>query len=320
MGVYKAAVVPVLILFLLTGLIGHNTGRLREIPVVGGPWDDLTTEIINGVYEATGIYLGAVGTLSEETLDYIPTDARDDYLNDVTQSRNPYIYPYWSYTAFPREELPEILNSSVVQKFVDDVISEAERRVEAKHVPRNLYLLYLRGTAYEVMVERAKYCAGGPTKDPRYVVTHCGDCDDWHVVAYAIISKINLEHGVRARYFLTLTYDHGFLTVYYPDDKKWEIYDWFPDIGVITSKGIFQKYVYLDGYCPRRMNIPKSQCAVEIRRFPKYSSLAAFYASHGEGGIQYLFELPSLKYVEYEEIPGISDNPMLKHLNSGENS
>ncbi len=161
MGVYKAAVVPILILFLMTGLIGHNTGRLREIPVVGGPWDDLTTEMINGVYDVTGIYLGAVGAFDQSFSEHIPLQTVDMDLNKPDDS---YRYPYWRYTAFPRGQLPEILNSSVVQKFVDGVISEAEIRVEAKHVPDNLYLPYLRGTAYEVMVERAKYCAGGPQR------------------------------------------------------------------------------------------------------------------------------------------------------------
>ena len=324
MGVYKAAVVPILILFLVTGLIGHNTGRLREIPVVGEPWDDFTTDVIYGVYEVTGIYLGAVGTISEKTLDYIPLNTGDIDLGSVTQSQDSYVYPYWSYTAFPREKLPEILNSSVVQNFVDSVIEEAENRVNRAGVPRDQYLLYLRGTAYEVMVERVKYCAGGPTKDPRYVVTHCGDCDDWHVVAYAIISKINREHGIKARYFLTLTYDHGFLTVYYPDEKKWEIYDWFPPIGYLktkTSDGEIDEYIELNTwYCTQYLGVRKEKCAVRIRRFGKYSSLSAFYAREGEGGIVYLFELPELRYVSTDELMALDGNPITKHLNSEGNS
>ncbi|MCD6372641.1 MAG: hypothetical protein J7L37_03735 [Thermococcus sp.] len=317
MGVYKAAAIPIIVLFFVASLAGHNTGRLREIPVVGGPWDDLTTGIINAVYETTGIYLGMVGTIDKTVSSKLPTYTSDEYIARVQNSS--YVYPYWSYTAFPREELPEILESDVVSEFVSSVIDEARRRVDKARVPRDQYVLYLRGTAYEVMVERVKYCAGGPTKDPRYVVTHCGDCDDWHVVAYAIISRINEEYGISARYFLTLTMDHGFLTVYYPDENKWEIYDWFPPIGYLnakTSQGEISDYIDLDGHhCTLYLGLEKEKCAVRIRRFPKYSSLSAFYARNGEGGIAYLFEFPELRYVSMDELFALDGNPITKHLN-----
>jgi len=317
MGVYRAAAVPIIALFLITSVVGHNTGRLREVPIVGGPWDGLTTEIINVVYETTGIYLGMVGTVDKSVSTKLPVYTSDEYLVRVQNSS--YVYPYWSYTAFPRDELPEILESKPVQNFVSSVIDEAKGRVDKEKVPPDQYLLYLRGTAYEVMVERVKYCAGGPTKDPRYVVTHCGDCDDWHVIAYAIISKINEEYGVKARYFLTMTIDHAFLTVYYPDEKKWELYDWFPPVGylnTITERGRFKGYIELDGWhCIQYIGVEKEKCAVRIRRFPKYSSLSAFYARNGESGIQYLFEFPELKYTSPDELLSIDGNPITKHLN-----
>ncbi|WP_457751543.1 hypothetical protein [Thermococcus sp.] len=193
MGVYRAAAIPIIVLFIVASLVGHNTGRLREIPVVGGAWDGLTTDMINAVYETIGIYLGMIGTVDKSVSSKLPAYTSDEYIARVQNSS--YVYPYWSYTAFPRDKLPQILQSRVVQKFVNSVIEEAQSRLEGKNIPPDQYLLYLRGTTYEVMVERVRYCAGGPTKDPRYVVTHCGDCDDWHVIAYAIISKINEEYG-----------------------------------------------------------------------------------------------------------------------------
>ncbi len=33
-----------------------------------------------------------------------------------------------------------------------------------------------------------------------------------------------------------MTMDHAFLVVYYPNEKKWEIYDWFPPIGYLNAK------------------------------------------------------------------------------------
>lgn len=314
MGVYRTAIVPIVILFLITGVVGHNTGRLRELPVVGEPWDDLTTKLINGFYEATGIYLGTLGSFNQKFVDHIPLQAYDMELNKPKDS---YRYPYWTYTSFPREKLPSILNSTTVQRFIDSVIEEAEGRVRGLNVSQDQYLLYLRGTAYEVMAERANYCAGGPTKDPRYVVTHCGDCDDWHVVAYALISKINRQYGVKARYFLTSTVGHAFLTVYYPEDGKWELYDWFPPIGVpafdvsrvqIKCESIRNrmlpdgKNVALNGYCPLVFGISKDECVFKIRRFESFGRMHDFYSIYGEGTIKHLYELPSLRYVEGKEI------------------
>ncbi|QDA31952.1 hypothetical protein FH039_10490 [Thermococcus indicus] len=317
MGVYRAAAVPIIILFLTVSLVGHNTGRLREIPIVGEPWDGLTTGMINAVYETIGIYLGMVGTVDESVSSKLPFYSSDKYIARVHNSS--YVYPYWSYTAFPREKLPEILKSKAVQDFVNSVITEAQSRLDGKDIPPDQFLPYLRGTAYEAMVERVKYCAGGPTKDPRYVVTRCGDCDDWHVVAYAIISKINEEHGINADYFLAVTLDHAFLVVYYPDEKKWEIYDWFPPIGYLdakTSKGEVKEYIELNRwYCTQYLGVEKQKCVVKIRRFSKYSSLSAFYARNGAGGIRYLFEFPELRYVSPDDLLALDGNPIIKHLN-----
>ncbi|ASJ01814.1 hypothetical protein A3L09_00330 [Thermococcus profundus] len=305
MGVYKAAAALIISLFMVTSLIGHHTGRLREVPVVGPQWEDLTTRFVSWFYDATGIYLDALGFVNEKVIDNIPLETYDMDLNKPA-----YAYPYWSYTGFPREKLPEILRSKVVQEFLDSVISEAEERIEKKDVPRDAYVLYLRATAYEVMVERAKYCAGGPTKDPRYVVTHCGDCDDWHVVAYALISKINEQYGIKARYFLTHVPGHAFLTVYYPEEGKWEIYDWFPPIGIpafntsaikLGYAGYMmpdRKNVVLNGRCPVAFNVPKEDCVFKIRRFENFGRMYEFYRIYGEGEIERFYELPSLKYVE----------------------
>ncbi|AEK73639.1 hypothetical protein GQS_08725 [Thermococcus sp. 4557] len=302
MGVYRAAAVPLIVLFLMTSLVGHNTGRLREIPVVGEPWDDFATNLIEAVYDVLGVYLGMAGTVDKSVSESLLEHTYDYHLAKVQNTS--YVYPYWSYTAFPREDLPGILNSTPVQNFVTSVIAEAKGRVDEKHVPSDQYVLYLRGTAYEVMVEKAKYCAGGPTKDPRYVVTHCGDCDDWHVVAYAVISRINREHGIRARYFLTMVPGHAFLTVYYPDEGKWELYDWFPPIGLKTSGDGTSESVRLDGYCPLRGDVPPEECVARIRRFESFGEMDHFYSLHGYFGspFEYLFELPSLRYTTGDEI------------------
>ncbi|MDI3475243.1 MAG: hypothetical protein PWQ79_555 [Thermococcaceae archaeon] len=292
MGVYRAAAIPIIVLFFTAGLVGHNTGRLRELPVVGPPWDDLMSSTIEGVYALTGFYLGTVGVVDSAVSETMPLNARDEYIYRVQNSS--YVYPYWSYTAFPREKLPEILKSKVVQDFLDSVIEEAESRLSGKKIPKDEYVLYLRATAYEVMVERHKYCAGGPTKDPRYVVTRCGDCDDWHVVAYALISKINERYGIDARY------------------------DWFPPIGRLYkgeySSDIGSDYIELNGHCPMLLD-SKNDCVVKIRRFKKYSSLSAFYARNGEGGIVYLFEFPELRYVSIDDILKEEGNPAVKYLN-----
>ncbi len=136
------------------------------------------------------------------------------------------------------------------------------------------------------------------------MVTHCGDCDDWHLVAYAIISKINLEHGVNAKYFLTMTYDHAFLTVYYPDEGKWEIYDWFPPIGkpVFKTNKFGRDYMVLNGGCTYTLHISKDDCVVEIRRFDNYGLMSRFYSIYGIGPISSLYELPSLRYVKGSEL------------------
>jgi hypothetical protein len=315
MGVYKAAAVPIIVLFLVTGLVGHNTGRLRELPVIGPPWDDLMSDTIEGFYSLTGFYLGTIGVVDNAVSNVVPLYARDEYISRVQNSS--YVYPYWSYTAFPREKLPEILRSKVVQDFLDSVIAEAEDRLSKKKIPEKEYVLYLRATAYEVMVERHKYCAGGPTKDPRYVVTHCGDCDDWHVVAYALISKINERYKVNATYYLALTEDHGFLIVRYPEERKWEIYDWFPPIGQLyqgeSSQNISPEYVELPWQCLTLVG-SKSDCVVKIRRFNDYYSLSIFYASKGEGNIVYLFKLPELRYVSIRNIFKEEGNPAVKYL------
>ncbi|WCN27604.1 hypothetical protein [Thermococcus kodakarensis] len=304
--------VPVVILFFITGLLGHNTGRLSDIPVIGPPWDQLTTKMIDSIYDALGIYLGVVGALDKSISDHVPVIGYyrgDDYLSQKLNGTC--AYPYWSCTGFPREELPEILQSEVVQNFVTSVIADAEKRVEEANVPREDYLLYLRGTAYEAMVERAKYCAGGPTKDPRYVVSHCGDCDDWHVIAYAIISRINEKHDINARYFLTMTMDHAFLTVYYPDEGMWEIYDWFPPIGQLYSENS-SSYIELNGHCPYLYQ--QDKCVVKIRRFGKYYDLQDFYAHEGEGNIGYIYEFPNLRYVSLDDLLAIEGDPVVKHL------
>jgi hypothetical protein len=311
MGVYKAAVVPIIILFFVTGLVGHHTGRLTELPVIGPPWEESMKYVISGVYDILGIYLDVAGTLNEKMTDEIPLQTYD---MDLHRPDDSYTYPYWSYTGFPREKLPEILESKVVQRFIDSVIEEAKERVEKANVSEEDYPPYLRATAYEVMVERSKYCAGGPTKDPRYVVTHCGDCDDWHVVAYALISKINEEYGINASYFLAMTYDHAFLTVYYPRDGRWEIYDWFPPIGIpafntSTLVPYYESYmmpdgkhVVLNGRCSSAFNIPREECVFKIRRFDNFGRMYEFYRIYGWGEIDYLYELPSLRYVEGSEL------------------
>ena len=306
MGVYRAAAIPIIVLFLVASLVGHNTGRLREIPIVGGAWDDLTTDLIGAVYDTTGIYLGVIGTADKSVSSAIWNHMYDYSLANV-QNKTSYVYPYWSYTSFPRDKLPQILQSKTVQDFVNSVIDEAQRRLEGTNIPPNQYLRYLRGTAYEIMVERVKYCEGGPTKDPRYVVTHCGDCDDWHIVAYAIISKINEEHGVKADYFLTMVPGHAFLTVYYPEQHVWELYDWFPPIGRIKLPKGTPRYVDLDGYCPTLLHVPKSSCTPEIREFKSFGEMEMFYTTYGYLGepFEYLFQLPSLRYVSGKEIKNL---------------
>lgn len=313
MGVYKAAVVPIVIMFLLVGLVGHHTGRLREVPVVGVYWDDATVHLIDLFYSATGIYINAIGKVGRQMPVVISEYTYDPDLT-CALNKSSYVYPYWSYTSFPREKLPEILKSEPVQEFVSSVIEEAMMRVDKEKVPSDQYLLYLRGTAYEVMVEKAKYCAGGPTKDPRYVVTRCGDCDDWHVVAYAIISSINEDHGVEARYFLTMVPSHAFLTAYYPAEDKWELYDWFPPIGLLPLEtGKFEEVVLNGWECYTVSNVSSAGCVVKIRQFEDFEEMSTFYGLTGYFGarvvyslpgpsFEYLFELPSLKYASPDYI------------------
>jgi len=298
MGVYKAAVVPIVIMFLLAGLVGHHTGRLREVPVVGVYWDDGIVRMIDLFYSATGIYIDAFGKVDKQIAPVIMEHTYDPDMADILKKKS-YVYPYWSYTSFPREKLPEILESKPVQEFVSSAIDEAKERINKEKVPQNQYLRYLRGTAYEVMVERAKYCAGGPTKNPRYVVTHCGDCDDWHVVAYAIISSINEDYGIEARYFLTEVPGHAFLTVYYPAESKWELYDWFPPIGLLPSENGEFKEVVLNGRsCYTANNFSSTGCVVEIKQFESFGEMNYFYSLTGYSGspFRYIFELPSLRY------------------------
>lgn len=169
------------------------------------------------------------------------------------------------------------------------------------------------------MVERAKYCPSSPTKDPRYVVTHCGDCDDWHVVAYSLISRINEQYSINASYFLTTTFGHAFLTVYYPGDGKWELYDWFPPIGVpafntstvkLGYAGYImpdRKNVVLNGWCPVAFNMLREECVFKIRRFENLGRMYEFYRIYGEGEIERFYELPSLKYVEGSKLRSMWD-------------
>ncbi len=81
-------------------------------------------------------------------------------------------------------------------------------------------------------------------------------------------------------------------------------------------EGEVSKYIELNKwYCTSYLGVTKNKCVVRIRRFSTYSSLAAFYARNGEGGIHYLLEFPELKYVSPDDLLALDGNPITKHLN-----
>ena len=93
---------------------------------------------------------------------------------------------------------------------------------------------------------------------------------------------------------------HAFLTVYYPEEGKWELYDWFPPIGIVTSENGEPKEVVLDGRsCHTVSNFSLAECVVKIKQFENFGAMNYFYSIMGylRSPFQYLFELPNLRYV-----------------------
>ncbi|AHL23717.1 hypothetical protein [Thermococcus nautili] len=169
--------------------------------------------------------------------------------------------PVWTFNA--RALLSDV-DGEYVENYVDETVETARGWVtHAGYAPTPELL---RGTAFMVMWSRGRlYENIGGTHLPSRTISSGGDCDDWTMVRWAIIRRINEEAGIRALYFFVEVTgevsSHAFLAVYYPSTGDWELYDWF---------AVRKLFVVLYGSCPH--------CVARPIKFPDLkTALTAYY-------------------------------------------
>lgn len=169
--------------------------------------------------------------------------------------------PVWTFNA---ETLLNDVRSDYVENYIEKTIKTARGWIiHSGFAPTSDVL---RGTAFMVMWSQGRlYENIGGTHLPSHTISAGGDCDDWTMVRWAIIRKINSDAQVKALYFFVeVSGDvapHAFLAVYYPSSESWELYDWF---------AVNNIFVVLDGSCP--------YCVARPIQFPDLkTALTAYY-------------------------------------------